>query len=46
MSTSAAAVFALCFVFAAVSIAFYLWARRTGQFEDVEGIKHRMLDDE
>jgi cbb3-type cytochrome oxidase maturation protein len=24
----------------------FIWAVRTGQFDDVEGQKHRMLDDE
>jgi cbb3-type cytochrome oxidase maturation protein len=24
----------------------FVWAVRTGQFDDVEGQKHRMLDDE
>jgi cbb3-type cytochrome oxidase maturation protein len=31
-------------IFALVMVLFYLWARRSQQFEDIEGIKYRMLD--
>jgi len=36
----------LSLVFVAVIAAFFLWAVRTGQFEDMEGPAHRILMDD
>jgi cbb3-type cytochrome oxidase maturation protein len=36
----------LMLVFGLVLLAFLLWAVRNGQFEDLEGEKHRILFDE
>jgi cbb3-type cytochrome oxidase maturation protein len=37
---------ALSLVLGAGAWLLFVWAVRTGQFDDVEGQKHRMLDDE
>jgi len=42
-------VFLLIFLALVIGIAawlFFLWAAKSGQFEDMEGPKYRMLDDE
>jgi cbb3-type cytochrome oxidase maturation protein len=42
-------VFLLIFLALFIGIAawlFFLWAAKSGQFEDMEGPKYRMLDDE
>ncbi len=36
----------LSLVFVAVIAAFFLWAVKTGQFEDMEGPAHRILMDD
>jgi cbb3-type cytochrome oxidase maturation protein len=41
--------FILIFLMLCVGLAwwlFFVWAVKSGQYEDVEGPKHRMLDDE
>lgn len=37
-------IISLCFGIAAWLI--FMWAVKTGQFDDIEGPKHRMLDDD
>ncbi len=44
MSLSVGMVLGVAGIFALVMVLFYLWARRSQQFEDIEGIKYRMLD--
>lgn len=38
--------FGICFVFFVVAIAGIWWAFRNGEFEDLEGTKFDMMDDE
>jgi cbb3-type cytochrome oxidase maturation protein len=44
MSLSVGMMLGVAGIFALVMVLFYLWARRSQQFEDIEGIKYRMLD--
>lgn len=44
MSTSVGMALAVAGVFALVMVLFFVWARHTRQFEDIEGVKYRMLD--
>lgn len=44
MTASVGMMLAVAGVFALVMVLFYIWARRTEQFEDIEGVKYRMLD--
>ncbi|HEY9715134.1 MAG TPA: cbb3-type cytochrome oxidase assembly protein [Chroococcales cyanobacterium] len=38
--------FGVCFLFFVVGIAGILWAFKNGEFEDMEGSKFEMMDDE
>lgn len=35
-----------CVVMALVMLGFFIWATKTGQFEDLEGAKYRILYDD
>lgn len=35
-----------CAVMALVMLGFFIWATKTGQFEDMEGAKYRILYDD
>ena len=39
-------VFGVCFVLAFIFIAIFVWAVKSGQFHDVEGVKYRMLEND
>lgn len=38
--------FAICFIFFAAALAAMYWAFKNGEFEDMEGAKFDMLDDD
>lgn len=44
MSLSVGMALGVAGVFALVMVLFYLWARHSHQFDDIEGVKYRMLD--
>ncbi len=44
MTLSVGMVLGVTGAFALVMVLFYVWARRSHQFEDIEGVKYRMLD--
>ena len=39
-------VFGVCIALAVVFILIFVWAVKSGQFHDVEGVKFRMLEDD
>lgn len=44
MSASVGMTLAVAGIFALVMVLFFVWARHTQQFDDIEGVKYRMLD--
>lgn len=46
MSTSAILLILIMFCFSGAAVLMYFLAKKNGQFDDVEGIKYRMLSDE